>query len=232
MSTLRQRLIAEAIGTAALLTIIVGSGIMASRLAGGNSAVALLANSLATGCGLFVLISVLGPISGAHFNPLVSAIAALEGTLNRAQFLTYVTVQFVAAVGGVWIAHAMFGLGIVELGTRQRTGFSQCFSEFVATSGLVLIVLGSKHRALPWTAALIAAYICAAYWFTASTSFANPAVTFARALTDTFTGIRPLDSIAFVVAQVAGAATAVMIARELFGQRSAVPLAAPASAND
>jgi glycerol uptake facilitator-like aquaporin len=205
-----RKLAAEGIGTALLLAIVVGSGIMGERLAGGNTAIALLANSIATGAGLYVLILVFGPISGAHFNPAVTLVAAVRGELARGTAVAFIVVQFVSALAGVAIAHLMFDLPIYSLGTHPRTGIGPWFSEFVATFGLLLVILScAKHRphAVPLA---VGAYIASAYWFTASTSFANPAVTLARATTNTFTGIYPGDVLGFITAQVFGAGIAAM----------------------
>ena len=200
-----RKLLAEFLGTALLLACVVGSGIMGVNLAQGNDAIALLANAGATAAILYVLIVVLGPVSGAHFNPAVSMVMRFRGELRSHEALAYVGVQIVAAVAGVLLAHAMFDLPLVQPGTHARTGHAQWLSEGVATFGLVLtILLGVRHRpsAVP---ALVASYIFAAYWFTASTSFANPAVTIARSLTQTFAGIRPMDVGGFVFAQLIGA---------------------------
>lgn len=210
--TLQRRLLAEFTGTALLLAVVVGSGIMGARLSPDSDAVALLANALATAAGLFVLIVLFGPVSGAHFNPAVTLVAARRGELGAAAALAYVAAQVSGAIGGVLLAHAMFDLPLLQAGTHARTGAAQWLSEGVATFGLVLtILLGARHRptAVP---ALVAAYIFAAYWFTASTSFANPAVTIARALTTTFSGIRPTDVPAFVAAQLVCAAFAIVVA--------------------
>ena len=210
--SLARRLVAEAVGTTALLATVVGSGIMGTQLAAGNDAIALLANAAATAGLLYVAIVVLGPLSGAHFNPAVTLAMRLRGELDTRATLAYVGVQCVAATAGVVLAHAMFDLPLLQPGTHARTGAAQWLSEAVATCGLLLtILLGLRARpaALP---ALVAAYIFAAYWFTASTSFANPAVTLARALTQTFAGIRPVDAPGFIVAQLAGTALALALA--------------------
>lgn len=210
--SLAQRLLAEAVGTTALLATVVGSGIMGTQLAAGNDAIALLANAAATAGVLYVAIVVLGPLSGAHFNPAVTLAMRLRGELDTRATLAYIGVQCVAAIAGVVLAHAMFDLPLLQPGTHARTGVAQWLSEAVATCGLLLtILLGLRARpaAIP---ALVAAYIFAAYWFTASTSFANPAVTLARALTQTFAGIRPIDAPGFIVAQLAGSALALLLA--------------------
>jgi len=207
---LAHRLTAEALGTALLLAIVVGSGIMGERLDGGNAAIALLANTLATGAGLVVLITVLGPISGAHFNPAVTLAFAIRREIAWPLAAAYVAVQVVAGVAGVWVAHAMFAEPIWQVSTKLRDGPSQALAEFVATFGLVGSILGSlrfRPDATPW---IVGLYITAAYWFTASTSFANPAVTIARSLSDTFAGIAPASAPAFVAAQLAGAVAAVL----------------------
>ncbi|MGH8028314.1 MAG: aquaporin [Arenimonas sp.] len=215
MRPLSARLLAEALGTALLLATVVGSGIMATRLSAGNDGIALLANAAATAGALYALISVLGPASGAHFNPAVTLVARLRGELDTRAALAYAGVQVVAAVAGVLLAHAMFGEALWQPGTHARTGAAQWLSEGVATFGLVLVIrLGMRHCAAQ-VPALVAAYIFAAYWFTASTSFANPAVTLARALTQTFAGIRPQDVAAFVVAQFIGALLALWISGRL-----------------
>jgi len=211
-----RRLAAEALGTAALLAVVVGSGIMGERLAGGNEAIALLANSLATGCGLAVLIAVLGPVSGAHFNPAVSLVAALEKVISPGEAAAYAGVQVAAAFAGVALAHLMFELPVLVPGVKVRTGAAQWLAEGVATFGLLMVILGCVRQRLAAAPLLVAAYITAAYWFTASTSFANPAVTLARAATDTFAGIRPVDAPAFIAAQLAGALLAWRCARWLW----------------
>ncbi len=215
-----RKLLAEFLGTALLLACVVGSGIMGVNLAGGNDAIALLANAGATAGILYVLITVFGPVSGAHFNPAVTLVMRMRGELRTHEALAYVGVQVVAAVAGVLLAHAMFDLATLQPGTSVRSGHHQWLSEGVATFGLVLtILLGARHRpaAIP---ALVASYIFAAYWFTASTSFANPAVTLGRALTQTFAGIRPADVPGFVLAQLAGALAAVLAAALIAGPRT------------
>ncbi len=200
-----RRLAAEAIGTALLLAIVVGSGIMAERLAGGNVAVALLGNTLATGAGLVVLITIFGPLSGAHFNPLVTLVMAQRGAIGWPEAARFVAVQAVAAIAGVWLAHLMFELPVLALSTKIRAGPAQMLAEAVATAGLLLAILGGvRHRpdAVP---VIVGLYITAAYWFTASTSFANPAVTLARMLTDSFAGISPASVPGFVAGQIVGA---------------------------
>lgn len=211
--TLGRRLLAEGLGTALLLACVVGSGIMGVNLAQGNNAIALLANAGATAGILYVLVILFGPISGAHFNPAVTLVMRLRGELSTRDAIAYFLVQMVAAIVGVLLAHAMFDLPLIQPGTHLRTGNTQWLSEGVATFGLVLtILLGLRHRptAIP---ALVASYIFAAYWFTASTSFANPAVTVARSLTQTFSGIKPLDVWGFILAQLAGAVTALITIR-------------------
>jgi glycerol uptake facilitator-like aquaporin len=212
---LARKLFAEGLGTALLLATVVGSGIMGVALAQGNDAIALLANAGATAAMLYVLIALLGPVSGAHFNPAVTLAMRLRGELDNTTTLAYVAVQAIAAIAGVLLAHAMFDLPLWQPGTHARTGAAQWLSEGVATFGLLLtILLGLRHReaAIP---ALVASYIFAAYWFTASTSFANPAVTLARAFTQRFAGIRPEDVLGFVLAQLAGALLALFADRVL-----------------
>lgn len=203
-----RRLAAEALGTAFLLAIVIGSGAMAERLAGGNVALALLGNTLATGAGLVVLITVFGPVSGAHFNPAVTLVFALRRELSPAMALAYVAAQVMGGVLGVFAAHAMFALPILEISTKLRDGPAQAFSEAVATFGLIGTILGSLRFRPDFTPAAVGLYITAAYWFTASTSFANPAVTIARSLSDTFAGIAPSSAPAFIAAQLAGALAA------------------------
>jgi len=203
--SLTRRLTAEALGTAFLLMIVVGSGIMGDRLAGGNDAVALLANAGATAAGLVVLILIFGPISGAHFNPAVTLVFVLRGEHGKREGLAYAGAQTVGAVLGVFAAHAMFALPILELSTKHRDGPAQAFSEVVATFGLVATILGSLRARPDAVPATVGLYIGAAYWFTASTSFANPAVTVARAFTDTFAGIAWTSAPAFIACQLIGA---------------------------
>jgi glycerol uptake facilitator-like aquaporin len=208
-----RRLVAEGLGTLLLLAVVVGSGVMGERLADGNVALALLGNTLATGAALVVLIWIFGPISGAHFNPVVSLVAALRGTLPWKLALAYPVAQIVGGVLGVWVAHAMFGEPILQVSTRLRHGGPQAFSEVVATFGLVATILGTMRFRPENTPLAVGLYIAAAYWFTASTAFANPAVTIARSLSDTFAGIAPSSAPVFILAQVAGA----LLAAGVFG---------------
>lgn len=210
-----RRLTAEAIGTAMLLAAVVGSGIMGDRLSGGNGAIALLANTVATAAALVALILTFGPISGGHFNPAVSMADASQGGLEWREVPGYVAAQVLGAVAGVWIAHVMFGERVLMLSLHARNGAAQMVSEFVATFGLLSVIWGCSRRRSDAVPFAVAAYIAAAYWFTASTSFANPAVTLARALTDTFAGIRPSDVPGFIVAQLAGATAATLLFRWL-----------------
>lgn len=207
-ASLSRRLVAEAVGTAFLLAAVVGSGIMGERLAGGNVAVALLANTLSTGAALVALILTVGSISGAHFNPAVTLAEASQGGLAWGDVPSYVVVQVAGAFGGVAAAHVMFETPLFIASRHARAGPAQVFSEFVATFGLLAVIWGCarlRSSAVPFA---VAAYITAAYWFTASTSFANPAVTLARSATDTFAGIRPADAPAFILAQLLGAGSA------------------------
>jgi glycerol uptake facilitator-like aquaporin len=209
---LARRLLAEGLGTLLLLAVVIGSGVMAERLADGNDAVALLANTAATVAGLWVLIELFGPVSGAHFNPAVSAVMAWRGALPRRELVPYVAVQLVGAMLGAWLVHAMFGMEIVQWSSKARSGWGQWIAEAVATAGLLLTIL----RAPPARVApLVAAWIGAAYWFTASTSFANPAAAFGRLWSDSFAGIAPADVPAFVVAQLLGAALGAALHRAL-----------------
>jgi glycerol uptake facilitator-like aquaporin len=215
MSTTLQRVTAEFLGTAFLLAAVVGSGIMGVQLSGGNAAIALLANAIATGAALTALIVTFAPISGAHFNPAVTIVDAVQGGIQWKLAPAYVAAQCAGALVGVWSAHLMFGQTVWQISVHARSGPSQWFSEFVATLGLLMIVWGcsrSRPAAVPWAVGL---YITAAYWFTASTSFANPAVTLARCFTGTFAGIRPGDAPGFVAAQLAGALVAVALFRWL-----------------
>ncbi len=210
---LARRLAAECLGTAFLLATVVGSGIMAENLAGGNVALALLGNTIPTGAILVVIILMFGPISGAHFNPAVTLAFALRRELGGTAALLYVGAQVVGAIAGVWAAHLMFELNVLQASTAVRTGSAQWFAECVATFGLVLTIFGTLRWGTKTVAASVGLYITAAYWFTASTSFANPAVTFGRAFTDTFSGIQPVDAPAFVAAQFLGAALAFAVAK-------------------
>ncbi|MDG2530495.1 aquaporin [Caulobacter endophyticus] len=208
-----RRLLAEGLGTALLLAVVVGSGIMGERLAGGNLALALLGNTLATGAALVVLIWVFGPISGAHFNPVVTLVAVLRREMPWRLALAYGAAQAAGAVLGVWTAHAMFGEPVLQVSTRLRDGGAQAVSEVVATFGLVATILGTARFRPQSTPMAVGLYITAAYWFTASTAFANPAVTLARSLSDTFAGIAPSSVPAFILAQVVGA----LLAAGVFG---------------
>lgn len=203
-----QKVFAEALGTALLLAIVVGSGVMGERLAGGNVAVALVVNTLSTVGGLYILIEVFGPISGAHFNPAVSAVMAYRGQLPPRLIAFYVIAQLVGAVVGAWIAHAMFDMSILQFSTKVRSGSGQWFAEVVATAGLLLVILRAPAARV---AAMVSAYIGSAYFFTASTSFANPAAAFGRMFTDSFAGIAPSSVPGFIVAQLLGAALATAI---------------------
>jgi glycerol uptake facilitator-like aquaporin len=211
-----QRLWAEALGSFFLFATVVGSGIMAERLAGGNIAVALIGNTLATAAMLYVLIAMLGPVSGAHFNPAVSLVARLRGDGSWKVLAATIAVQILAGIAGVWTVHAMFDVPLLQVSTHMRTGAGQWLGEFVATFGLVMtILLTVRHRpdSVPQSVAL---YITAAYWFTSSTSFANPAITIARSLSDSFAGIAPRDAPAFIAAQFAGALAAHGFERTIF----------------
>lgn len=219
-----RRLVAESLGTALLLACVVGSGIMAERLSGGNVGLALLANALATGGALVALILTFGGISGAHFNPAVSLAAALRKELSRRDAMLYMLVQIAGAFCGVMAAHLMFGEPLLSASQHIRSGPAQWWSEFVATFGLLAVIFGcsrSRPDAVPFA---VACYIVGAYWFTASTSFANPAVTLARAATDTFAGIRPLDTPGFIVAQILGAVTATLLFNWLLHDKAALSL--------
>ena len=212
MADLPRRLLAEALGTALLLAVVIGSGIMAERLAGGNVALALLANTLATVGGLYVLIEVFGPVSGAHFNPAVSAVMAWRGDLPKRLLGPYVAAQLLGAMLGAWLTHAMFDVALLQWSGKVRGGAGQWTAEAVATAGLLLVVLRAPAGRAP---AMVAAYIGAAYWFTASTSFANPAAAFGRMFSDTFAGIAPASVPSSVVAELAGVALGLMLHRLL-----------------
>jgi glycerol uptake facilitator-like aquaporin len=205
---LSKRLIAEGMGTAFLLMAVIGSGIMGEKLATGNVAIALLANSIATGCALAVLILIFAPISGAHFNPAVTLCMAIQKKIAKVDALAYVGIQIVAALLGVAAAHLMFGHPVLFASEKIRTGGGQWWSEFIATFGLLMVIWGCLKQNLPAVPLAVAAYITSAYWFTASTSFANPAVTIARGFSNTFAGIRPDDVLPFILAQFAGAIAA------------------------
>ena len=209
-STPKQKVFAEALGTALLLTVVIGSGVMGERLSGGNAAIALLANALATVGGLYVLIELIGPISGAHFNPAVSLVMAARGVLSRRLLAPYVLAQLLGAMLGAWLAHAMFDMNILQVSTRLRSGSGQWIAEAVATFGLLLVVLRAPAAR---ASTMVAAYIGAAYWFTASTSFANPAATFGRMFSDSFAGIAPSSAPGFVLAQLLGATMAAVVHR-------------------
>ena len=213
---LARRLAAEGIGAFFLFACVIGSGIMAASLSQGNDAVALLGNTLATGAILFVLITILGPISGAHMNPAVSLVAASRGELPWPDAAAYVLAQIVFGIAGAWAAHLMFDLPTLQLSVRARTGLGQWAGEAIATFGLILTILGAVRFRRSAVPAAVGLYISAAYWFTSSTSFANPAITIARSLSDTFAGIAPRDVPAFITAQLIGAALAALAARSLF----------------
>jgi len=219
--SLSRRLVAEGLGSALLLATVVGSGIMGANLAGGNTAIALLGNTIPTGAILIVLILIFGPISGAHFNPVVSAAFAIRGQLRVKELLAYSVCQLIGAVIGVWVAHGMFDLAIVQTSTHIRTGNAQWFAEGIATFGLLVTIFGcvaTAPKSVPYAVGL---YITAAYWFTASTSFANPAVTIARSLTDTFSGIAPVNVLGFIVAQGIGAGIALVVSGWIWPDRMA-----------
>lgn len=209
--TLARRLAAEFFGTAFLLAMVIGSGIMAERLAGGNVALALLANAIATGAGLLALILAFGPISGAHFNPVVTLSEAWQGRLPARLAMPYIVVQIAGAFAGAMAAHLMFEAPLLFASLHARSGAAQWWSEFVASFGLMAVIIGCSRSRPGVTPFAVAAYITSAYWFTASTSFANPAVTLARAASNTFAGIRPADAPGFILAQLAGAAAATLL---------------------
>ena len=222
-----RKLFAEALGTCLLLAVVIGSGIMAERLAGGNVAIALLANTLATVGGLYVLIEVFGPISGAHFNPAVSLVMTVRGELKGGLLAPYIAAQLVGAMLGAWLAHAMFDMTVLQFSAKLRVGTGQWIAEGVATFGLVLVILRAPAARV---AAMVATYIGAAYWFTASTSFANPAAAFGRMFSDSFAGISPASVPGFVVAELCGAAVAVLTNR-LLSPAPVAPATAPAEPN-
>jgi glycerol uptake facilitator-like aquaporin len=210
-----RRVVAEFLGTGFLLAAVVGSGIMGERLAGGNAAIALLANTVATGSALIALILMFGPISGAHLNPAVTVVDALEKGVTWTVAACYIPAQCLGAIGGAIIAHIMFQLPVISISQHVRSGSAQVFSEFVATFGLICVIWGCSRLRSDMVAFAVGAYITAAYWATASTSFANPAVTIARSLSDTFSGIRPIDVPSFVAVQFFGAIAATMLFRWL-----------------
>lgn len=213
---LARRLAAEGVGSFFLFACVIGSGIMAQNLSGGNDAIALIGNTLATGAILFVLITMLGPISGAHMNPAVSLMAASRRELKWGDAAAYIAAQFWFGILGAWAAHLMFGLPTLQLSVKARTGLGQWTGEFIATFGLILTILGTVSFRERWVPATVALYITAAYWFTSSTSFANPAITVARSLTDTFAGIAPHDVPLFIIAQLLGAVSGALLAHWLF----------------
>jgi glycerol uptake facilitator-like aquaporin len=216
---LTRRLAAEALGTLILVMAVVGSGIMAEKLAGGNQALALLCNTIATGAVLYVIITIFAPISGAHFNPAVSLVMALRGELDWRTTFAYVVVQILGGCVGAVAAHLMFGLDLIQLGSTARTGLGQWAGEFIATFGLIATILGCVRFKPEAVATAVALYITSAYWFTASTSFANPAVTIARSLSDTFAGIAPHDAPGFIVAELLGALAGAYLFGWLFAKR-------------
>ena len=219
---LSRQLCAEALGTAFLLAAVVGSGIMGERLAGGNAAIALLANTIATGAALVVLISIFAPLSGAHFNPAVTLYFALRREIGPGRAVLYVAVQIFGAIAGVYAAHAMFAMPILEVSQKLRDGPAQWWAEFVATFGLIAAIAGAVRFAPQSIAMLVGLYIASAYWFTASTSFANPAVTIARAMTNSFAGIAPHSAPGFIAAQLAAVPVACAVVGWLYRERAEV----------
>ena len=213
---LTKRIAAEALGSFFLFATVIGSGIMAANLSGGNDAVALLGNTLATGAMLFVLIAMLGPISGAHMNPAVSLVAVTRGDLRWPDATAYIATQLAFGILGAWAAHLMFDLPTLQLSVKARTGLGQWAGEAVATFGLIVTIIGTARRRPAWVPPSVALYITAAYWFTSSTSFANPAITVARSLSDTFAGISPPDVPMFILAQLFGAASGAAVSKALF----------------
>ena len=219
---MRRAVAAEAVGSFFLFATVVGSGIMAEALSAGNMGIALLANALATGAILFVLIATLGPVSGAHFNPAVTLVRMLDRATAPRTALLFVGAQLAGGVAGVWSAHLMFDLPIMQISQHSRTGAGQWTGELVATFGLILTIMGTVRHRPGWIAPAVALYITAAYWFTPSTSFANPAITVARSLSDSFAGIAPVDVPGFVAAQLAGALAGWLLGRWLFGADATV----------
>lgn len=211
-----QKLLAEGLGTAFLLIGVVGSGIMGAALSDGNIAIALLANAIATGCILYALITTLGPVSGAHFNPAVTLAFLIRREITLKDAVPYMIVQIIGAILGVWAAHIMFELPILQLSSTDRTGVSQWFSEIIATFGLLFVIFGGLHHKGEAVPTLVAIYITGAYWFTSSTSFANPAVTIARALSDTFAGINPAHVPMFIIMQIIAVGVAAVVLPRLF----------------
>ena len=220
---LTRRLAAEALGSFFLFATVIGSGIMAEALAAGNIALALLANTMATGAILFVLITMLGPISGAHMNPAVSLVAASRRELAWSDAGAYAGTQLIFGILGAWAAHLMFDLPILQLSVKARTGTGQWAGEAIATFGLILTIIGTVRNRPSWVPASVALYISAAYWFTSSTSFANPAITLARSLSNSFAGIAPSDATGFILAQLAGAGVAALVAHYLFDEPEVSP---------
>ena len=212
--------VAEAIGTAFLLIAVVGSGIMAQALSGGNTGLALLANAIATGCALYVLITVFGPVSGAHFNPAVTLAFWLRGEIATGVAVTYALIQIASGIGGVWLTHLMFELPVLQLSQTARTGPAQYLSEALATFGLLMVIFGGLRARADAVPGLVAMYITGAYWFTSSTSFANPAVTIARSLSDTFAGIDPAHSPMFIVMQLVAAVAGTYLLGWLFTSKT------------
>ena len=217
------RLVAEGIGSFFLFVTVIGSGIMAETLAGGNVAVALLGNTMATAAMLFVLITMLGPISGAHFNPAVSLVMALRRELAGRDVLPYTLVQIGFGILGAWAAHVMFDLPVLQMAVKARTGIGQWTGEAIASFGLILTIIGTARHRPEWIPVSVALYIAAAYWFTSSTSFANPAITIARSMTNSFSGIAPADAPMFIVAQLLGALLAAKVGSLLFAQPTSEP---------
>jgi glycerol uptake facilitator-like aquaporin len=221
-NTYQKSLASEFIGTTILLATVIGSGIMGEKLAGGNVAIALLGNTIPTGAILYVLITVLGPISGAHFNPAVSMAMCLTGRMPWSRFAPFVLCQMLGAVAGVWLAHAMFDLSIIEVSMKQRWGFGQWIAEATATFGLLITIFGGIRYNPAAIPTLVGLYITAAYWFTASTSFANPAVTFAREFSNTFAGIAPSSVLPFIASQLIGMLLALSLSYQLFAEEKQV----------